>query len=176
MFPEGHFSQEEKYLTVGPPRPWQLQILGTLASSYMGNLENKQSSFHCYWISLCTENHQKLHPQGCSFHASSPEISSFNDSWQEFEGSMGSGSAGHGTWAVFCSLIRLRRLLTDMIVEQMIGFISEMSVPDVYDVNDRVEESCCGLISLLAQSGFLKGLKWLQSSTAICWRRSWVPG
>lgn len=62
-----------------------------------------------------------------------------------------------------CSLIRLRKLLTDMIVEQMVGFISEMSVTNVYDVNDRVEESCCELVSLgtdlLAQSGFLKGLK-----------------
>lgn len=50
-----------------------------------------------------------------------------------------------------------------MIVEQMVGFISEMSVTNVYDVNDRVEESCCELVSLgtdlLAQSGFLKGLK-----------------
>lgn len=45
------------------------------------------------------------------------------------------------------------RLLTDLMVGQMVGSLSEMSVTNIYDMNIRVEESCCGLVSLETDVG-----------------------
>lgn len=52
---------------------------------------------------------------------------------------------------------------TDMTDGQMVGYISKMSVKNIYYINKKVEVSCCKLVSLgtdlLAKSGCLKGLK-----------------
>lgn len=78
-------------------------------------------------------------------------------------------------WVVFCLMMEPGRPLMDL----MVGSVLEMSINNVYDINNRAVESCCRLVSLgtvlLAQPGYLKRLKGLQLPTAIACRRFWIP-
>lgn len=52
------------------------------------------------------------------------------------------------TFDMMCSLTRLGRVLTDLTVGKIVGSISEISANKDYNVNNKVDESFCGLLAL----------------------------
>lgn len=111
----------------------------------MGSWTNKQSHFLCHCISSCTENHQKSHSQDLWNSPLMPHQRNLRLQW----------SQKYMTLDMSCVLFTEEkgRLLTDLMVGQMVGSLSEMSVTNIYDMNIRVEESCCGLVSLETDVG-----------------------